>query len=82
MSIILDLLFPKKKKFNIRTGSLAHEDFLYCIETYMTKNSIEWSDLNCDLSMLMHLFESYKDEEIQQIFKKIDDTLPDIQLPY
>ena len=82
MGIILDLLFPKKQKINLRAGTLAHEDFLICIETYMKENGIDWSDLELKGSDLLELFESYKDEEINQIFKKVNKDLPDIQLPY
>lgn len=82
MSIIRDLFFPKKQKFNPRKGSLAHEDFINCLEAYMKENGIEWSDLGPGRYNLIELYESYKDEEINQIFKKIKTDLPDIQLPY
>ena len=82
MSIIRDLFFPKKQKFNPRKGSLAHEDFLICIETYMKENNIDWSDLGCEGYKLLEMFEAYKDEEINQIFKKINKDLPDVRLPY
>lgn len=82
MSIILDLLFPKKQKFNLRAGTIAHEDFYNCVDEYMKENKIKWSDLNCSGADLLDLFESYKDEEINNLFKQIDPNLPDIHLPY
>lgn len=82
MSIILGLLFPKKRKPNLRAGTLAHEDFFLYIESYMKENNIEWSDLGCDGPRLLKMYESYKDEKINQVFKTIDKDLPDLKLPY
>ena len=81
MSRILDLLFHRRQKFNPRAGSLAREAFFDCIDTYMKENGIERSDLDYDGPTLVHLYVSYKDEEINQLFKDIDENLPDIQLP-
>ena len=81
MSMILNLLLPKRRRINLRACSPAREDFLYLVETYMKDNGIDQADLNCSTSELLSLYESYEDEKIQKLLKAGNDSLPDIELP-